>query len=260
MSIMLAEEVKDPERLGSAVEELLSLGWPGVDEIWRKEARQKVEKMARELESEGRGDEAKRLLARLAKAEPRDLFLRLTWTGDAGLDLNVEEPLGASASAVSPRTVFGGAVVQSGRGKHPESVYVCPLGFSGDYKIRIDTLYNDQTHPVEKATLEIITHEGSPEEKKETRNIPIPLSQPVIVHLENGRRQNVLPFEGRTVVRLVPESQQSPGSKPGPSGNTTPVVPPEASEAADLLRVPGGSKPKPGGTIRLDQSRPKAKP
>ncbi len=260
MSIMLAEEVKDPERLGSAVEELLSLGWPGVDEIWRKEARQKVEKMARELETEGRRDEAKRLLARLAKAEPRDLFLRLTWTGDAGLDLNVEEPLGASASAVSPRTVFGGAVVQSGRGKHPESVYVCPLGFSGDYKIRIDTLYNDQTHPVEKATLEIITHEGSADEKKETRNIPIPLSQPVMVHLDNGRHQNVLPFEGRTVVRLVPESQQSPGAKPGVSGNTTPVVTPETSEAADLLRVPGGAKPKPGGTIRLDPSRPKAKP
>ncbi len=260
MSIMLAEETHDPDRLGSTVEQLLSLGWPGVDEVWRKEARQKVEKMARELESEGRIEESKRLLDRLEKAEPRDVFLRLTWTGDAGLDLNVEEPLGASATAISPRTVYGGAVVKSGRGKNPESVYVCPLGFSGDYQVRIDILYNDQSNPVTKATLEIITHEGSADEKKETRQIPIPLSQPVIVHLENGRRQKVLPFEGRTVVRLVPEMEESPGAKPGASGHSAPVIGPEASEAADLLRVPGGSKPKKPGTIRLDPAPPTAKP
>jgi hypothetical protein len=138
-------------------------------------------------------------------------------------------------------------------------VYVCPLGFGGDYKVRIDTLYNDQEHPVEKATLEIITHEGSAQEKKETRTIPIPLSQPVVVHLENGRRKNVLPFEGRTVVRLVPESQEAPEGKPGASGNSAPVPAPEAAEAAELLRAPGGAKPKREGTIKLDSGAPKAK-
>ncbi|HEU5115430.1 MAG TPA: DUF2135 domain-containing protein, partial [Isosphaeraceae bacterium] len=213
-----------------------------------------------ELESEGRTDESKRLLDRLEKAEPRDVYLRLTWTGDAGLDLNVEEPLGASATAISPRTVYGGAVVKSGRGKNPESVYVCPLGFSGDYQVRIDILYNDQSNPVTTATLEIITHEGSPEEKKETRQIPIPLSQPVVVHLENGRRQKVLPFEGRTVVRLVPEIQESPEAKSGTSGRSTPVIGPETSEAADLLRAPDGSKPKKPGTIQLAPPQSTTKP
>ena len=49
----------------------------------------------RKLREEDRGDEADRSLASLPAAEARDVFIRLTWDGDADFDLVVQEPLGA---------------------------------------------------------------------------------------------------------------------------------------------------------------------
>ena len=54
------------------------------------------------------------------------MFVRLTWDGDADFDLIVDEPLGATASYQTPRTVFGGSMIKNGYGSHPEEVYVCP--------------------------------------------------------------------------------------------------------------------------------------
>ena len=105
------------------------------------------------------GPEADTLLAKLAQAEARDLFIRLTWDGDADYDLAVEEPLGATASYQTPRTVFGGSLVKNGYGSHPEEVYVCPRGFDGDYKVRITTIYTNPSKPVTHLTLETIAHE-----------------------------------------------------------------------------------------------------
>ena len=76
-------------------------------------------------------------------SEARDLFIRLTWTGDADFDLAVDEPLGATATYLTPRTVFGGSIVKNGYGRHPEEVYVCPRGFDGDYTIKVETIYNN---------------------------------------------------------------------------------------------------------------------
>src|SRR5439155_22110354 len=137
------------------------------------DARRQLERLARTLREEARGDEADRLLARLPEAEARDLFLRLSWTGDADLDLYVAEPLGATACYATPRTVFGGSVVQNGYGKHPEEVYVCPRGFDGDYSIKIETAYNNPDKPATQAILEVITHEGTPQESKSTHTIAL---------------------------------------------------------------------------------------
>lgn len=260
LSILLAEKTHDPDRLGAAVERLYALGWPGVDEIWRQEARRKVEALADRLREDGRSDQAQALLDRLARAEPRDLFLRLTWSGDAGLDLAVEEPLGATIDPLNPRSVFGGAIVKSGRGKHPESVYTCPLGFDGDYKIQIQTLYNNPKKPAHDVTLEILTHEGTPQEERETKKLTLPLKEPLIVHLEGGRRKKVLPYSAPARMVLVPEGQEAPTAKPPSSAESPAVQPPSAADAAELLRraaTPSPSGRSSGGTIRPDKPRSK---
>src|SRR5262249_1178480 len=105
MSINLAQKTKDPKRMGDAVDRLLSLGWPGdpgFDEGVRRETRKQVETLARSLREEGRTDEADALLKRLSDSEARDLFIRLSWVGDADLDLVVEDPLGATTKVSTP--------------------------------------------------------------------------------------------------------------------------------------------------------------
>ena len=199
MSMLLAKKTRDPKRMGDAVEALLSMGWPGpsgYDDGVRSDARKQVEALAKSLREEGRDEDADALLARLPAAEARDLFVRLTWVGEADLDLVVEDPLGVTTSPKTPRTVGGGAIVKNGYGKHAEEVFVCPRGFGGEYTIRVDTIANSEEKPAVTATLEVITHEGTPEEHKET--FPITLvskaPEPVKVTLRNGRRTKALPY------------------------------------------------------------------
>ncbi len=196
MSINLAQKTKDPKRMGDSIERLLSLGWPGMDEAVRRDARTQAETLAKTLREEGRGAEADALLARLPEAEARDLFIRLSWLGDAGLDLVVDEPLGATAKVLTPRTVFGGSIINDGYGKNPEEVYVCPRAFDGVYTIRVETSYNNPEKPALRATLEVITHEGTPQEHKETRTVNLAgkTVEPVTVALQGGRRKKALPY------------------------------------------------------------------
>ena len=93
--------------MADAVDRLLALGWPGSDARLRSDARKQVEQLAKTLHEEGREREADTLLARLTQAEARDLFIRLTWLGDAGLGLVVDEPLGATARFQTPHCLRG---------------------------------------------------------------------------------------------------------------------------------------------------------
>jgi hypothetical protein len=254
MSMLLAQATKDPRRMGDSVEKLLSLGWPGgagFDEAVRRDARRQVERLARMLREETRGAEADALLARLPEAEARDLFIRLVWTGDADLDLYVSEPLGATASYVTPRTVFGGSIVENGFGKHPEEVYVCPRGFDGDYSIKIETGYNNEEKPATKATLEVITHEGTPQEHKQTYTIPLTVGSgakpppPIVVTLKGGRRKVVLPlFIPPAPGDMSSSASEAAGQRQKP--RRTPAGPPAAKPSS----TPGNATPKPNAEKR----------
>jgi hypothetical protein len=215
MSINLAQKTKDPKRMGDSIDKLLSLGWPGNDEYFRREARVQAERLAKTLREENRNQEADALLARLPGAEARDVFIRLQWDGDADFDLVVKEPLGAEAQYATPRTVFGGSVIKNGYGKNSEEIYVCPRGFNGDYTVRIVTIYLNEEKPPTKLTLETITHEGTPQEHKEKHSLAPedPKPKPVVVTLKQGRRTAVLPFLSPVAI-LESISLPAPPSKP----------------------------------------------
>jgi hypothetical protein len=234
MSVNLAQKTRNPERMAVAVEGLLSLGWPDLDDAMRLQARREVEKMAKMLREDQRGAEADSLLARLAEAEGRDLFVRLTWVGDADLDLGVTEPLGAIACHQVRRTVFGGALVKEGHGsKHAEEVYSAPRAFDGNYTIRVYIIYNDPDAPVKQASLEIITHEGLPAEHKETRTVTLPSDEPIVVSLKGGRRRKVLPFIA-TAPMIAPKAANpaKPKEKAKPANPSSPAPRPPAQQPA----------------------------
>ena len=171
------------------------------------------------------------MLGRLPDSEARDLFIRLTWTGDADFDMAVAEPLGATATYLTPRTVFGGSIVKNGYGRHPEEVYVCPRGFDGDYSIKVEPIYNNPEKPATHGTLEVITHEGTAEESKQTHTIKLggKAPPPIVVTLKGGRRKVVLPL-------LVPSGDDGaatslPLRPPAPAGAAAPAPPPSAGAA-----------------------------
>ncbi|RUL88941.1 hypothetical protein [Tautonia sociabilis] len=222
-SLDLAERQLDPDRMARAVEGLFSLGWPGVDEAWRSEARLRALALAKRLREANRTEEAEALIDRVEAAEPRDLYARLTWDGFGDLDLAVDEPLGATAEYATPRTVFGGALVKNGRGSDAEEIYVCPRGFDGSYTFRVKPIVSDPDRPITSATLEVITHEGSDSEQVQTFAIDPGSPEPVTVTLEGGRRREVLPFVMPKV--MVLENPDDPLSIIPPPSPTAPGTP-----------------------------------
>jgi hypothetical protein len=252
MSMILAEKAKDPERMAQAAGQLLELGWPGVDEAWRMGTRRRTEEMAKQLETLGRTEEAKTLLQALERAWTRDLFVRLSWKGNAGLDLVVAEPLGATARFEEPRTVFGGAITKSGRGKSPESTYSIPFAFDGVYQIKVEKLYNDEEDPAREITLEVISHEGLPEEEHQTHTIKLDDKKPLLVELKGGRRTKVLPLQAPSRLTVLPSESEKSKQNPRDKGPSSPTA-----KAAEALR--GGSPKSKSGTSTIDTGTEKGK-
>jgi hypothetical protein len=238
LSINLALKLNDPSRMADSVDRLLSLGWAGQDEVLRIEARNQVEALAKTLREQDRAKEADSLLTKLAASEARDVFIRLSWDGEADFDLEVTEPLGVTASYTIPRTVFGGALISNGFGSHPEDVYVCPRGFDGKYKVKVSTIFTNPSKPVTRLTLETIVHEGTAQEKKETFNLdPDKPNEPTIVTLTGGRRTKVLPFIEPLASTLATTPLPKKLRKSAPSAR--PANAPRAPQAAGAA---GGSK------------------
>ena len=238
MSVNLASKTKDSKRMAEAADQLLSLGWPGlddklrkVDDKIRKDLSQQVELLEKALRDDGKSDEADLLAKKVAEHEIRDVYVSLRWVGDADLDLAVEEPYGGVCRYQTPRTVFGGVLLTNGYGKHPEEVYVCPRGFPGNYTIRVDTIFTDEAKPVKDATLTIITHEGGADESRQELNISLDNPQPVVVRLEGGRRKEVLPFiPPPEAVSLDVRKTKPAGPKPSPPTPTTTPAKPATKE------------------------------
>ena len=219
MSVNLAAKTKDPKRMAVAAEQILALGWPGIDDTLRRNLAEQVEGLVKALRDDARSDDAEALAQKVADSEGRDVYVALKWSGEGDLDLAVAEPLLTTAQYKTPRTVGGGAILKNGYGKHPEEVYVCPRGFDGDYTIRVETIFNDEAKPVRDATLTVITHEGRQGEERRESKVDLARPTPVVVHLAGGRRKEVLPFiPPPEPTSLVPKSPtRGPAAKPAAS-------------------------------------------
>ncbi len=90
LSINLAQKTNDPVRMADSVERLLSLGWPGQDEYIPHRGAQPGRNTRQDPpRSMTARKEADTLLAKLTASEARDVFVRLSWDGDADFDLAV---------------------------------------------------------------------------------------------------------------------------------------------------------------------------
>ena len=233
MSLKLAVHDKDPRRMADAADRLLSLGWPGYDDQVRRDVKADVNTLAESLKAEGKTQEADSLTTQLAESETRDVYIRLTWKGEADVDMSVAEPLGATAKYHNPRTVFGGAIVKNGYGSHPEEVYTCPRGFDGVYSVVVEKIVDyEEAKPVTEATLEVILHEGTDKEERTIKTINLAKPEPVVVKLTGGRRKEVLPFFAPPP---TPNAAAVPGRPKEPAkGATRKANPPAAPRGAPI--------------------------
>ena len=195
--LRLAQRLDDLEALEWSTVGILSQAWSKKQlDIWQ-EAFRTAEATLDRLRSEGRKAEATAYQTALDQALVRDCVVIVSWTGDADVDMFVEEPTGTICSFRSPRTTAGGMMlgdVASHADRKSEAaseVYVCPKGFDGKYRVLVRRVWGKL--PANKVTMEIYWHYFSKKEKKQTKQIELIDDEAVAAFdLQDGRRTEPL--------------------------------------------------------------------
>lgn len=198
--LKIANRLNDADGLKWTTLGILSQAWTAEQaEIWDS-ARRSATALLAQLEADGKYQELSAFKEQLDQALVRDAVVIVSWTGDADVDLLVEEPTHSLCSFRMPRTAGGGvmlgdalrgAATAEEKEAKMQEVYVCPRGVAGQYKVVLQRVFGKLAGG--KATVEIYKNYASPEVKYETRQIEL-ADEPVMIlfDMEKGRRQEPL--------------------------------------------------------------------
>ncbi|MCH7728202.1 MAG: hypothetical protein IH991_17250, partial [Planctomycetes bacterium] len=151
-----------------------------------------------QLRQEKRFKAAKQFDVDLSQAMIRDCIVRVSWTGDADIDIAVEEPTGSVCSLRNPRTTAGGVMwgdTWASPGKQPlegyVETYVCPKAFSGKYRVYLRRIWGKTT--AGKVKVEVASGIRTNNPSIKTSYIEIGSKNAVVgFDLKHGRRQELL--------------------------------------------------------------------
>ncbi len=206
LGLKLAREAKDPEALEWAATGILTQAWMKDHEALHRQAEEAVIEAEELFKKQGNPARLKQFHDLIAMARQRDIVLKLTWNGDADLDLSVEEPLGTVCSRQQKYSRGGGVLVHDGVGPNPQNayeLYVCPVAAAGDYRVTVRYLYGNVV--AKQAKLTIIRHQGTPQEKTSSQAVTIAGENNVLrLTLKEGRRTELGPELPRELTAIPP--------------------------------------------------------
>ncbi len=154
--------------------------------------------MVERLKTEKRAEEAAEFQAQLDKARVRDCIVKVSWTGDADVDITVEEPFGHDVLVPQPAHFGGGVMLGDSASREGQSAaegvsetYVCPEAFNGTYRVLIRRVWGKVT--AGKVTVDLYVHYGTKDEKHMRHQIPLgEQDQLVVFDMYGGRRVEAL--------------------------------------------------------------------
>ena len=192
--LKIAQHIDDVEGLKWSTLGIVGQVWSNDQRDIYDEALRTAQGLVARLKSEKKTAEADKFQADLNKALIRDCVVKVSWSGDADVDLLVEEPTGTMCSFRTPRTTAGGVLIGDTYDKstnlHTET-YICPQGFNGDYRMLAKRVWGKVT--ADKLTVEITAHAGAPNQRKITRQVALAGDKAAMAFdLQNGRRTESL--------------------------------------------------------------------
>ncbi len=140
-ALLYAESAQDVPDMEWAAGHLLSQDWPVGNKQLQGDAMQKAETLAHTLESENRKGDGQKLMDSVTGHRQRDLVIKLTWQGEADLDLKVKEPTGSVCWVLNPQTVGGGTLTGDAQSDPNSETYQAAEAFNGDYEVTVDRVW-----------------------------------------------------------------------------------------------------------------------
>jgi hypothetical protein len=197
--LAIAQKLDDVAAIEWACAGILAQAWPQDQQQIGEHAYRVGKATYERLIADGRDEEARAFENAVREASQRDCLVMLSWTGDADVDIAVEEPSGTLCSYRYPQSAGGGTLIGDTLGSQKKSAshvssetYVCPQAFSGEYKIYIRSVWGKVA--AGKVTVDIVTHHLT--EKSKTIHEQVPLGDKdalVLFAVKEGRRQEPLP-------------------------------------------------------------------
>jgi len=190
---------------------VLGQAWPKSEASIEKSATQLAYATLARLEKEGRQSELEDYRTRLGAATQRDCMVVVSWTGDADVDFEVEEPSGSICSMSAPRTFAGGVNLGDAYAADADSsspvlseTYVCPQAFAGKYRVRIHRVWGDVA--AGKVTVDVYRHLGSDKVEHERKQLALTSQDAMVVFdVDHGRRAE--PLEAAQLAGAVERQQ-----------------------------------------------------
>ena len=175
LGLKAAQRINDVEGIKWATVGILSQAWPKHREVV-DQARFACKALQLELQKQGRMEELAEYGKAIEGALHRDCIVKVSWTGEADLDIFIEEPGGTVCSRYVPRTSAGGIMMgdeftkKNQQGETAE-YYVLPKGFSGDYRLGIRKIWGKVA--AGKITVAIYTNFKSDKMASEQRQLDL---------------------------------------------------------------------------------------
>ena len=196
--LQLAQRLDDLDGIRWSSVGILKQEWPRDKQGVVQTASRAAAAVLAQLKAEKRAEEAAEFQAQLNTANVRDCKVKVTWTGDADVDVLVEEPSGTVCSFRNPRTNGGGVLLGDSSSTEKTNVaqgtsetYVCPEAFDGTYRVTIRRVWGKVT--AGKVTVDVYSHYGSKNEKHLRDQIALgDTDSQVVFDMQGGRRQEPL--------------------------------------------------------------------
>ena len=174
---------------------VLSQEWPRENAAIFEKAVRHSKSLIEEMRENGLDQQADQYALELKQALARDIVVKVSWSGDADVDLMVEEPTGSVCSYRQNKTQGGGLLVgdpnagTSGMaGDVHSEVYSCPEAFSGDYRVLVRQVWG--RIPAGRVTVDVWSHLGSENQQHIQKVIPLDEEGALVsFSLDSGRRK-----------------------------------------------------------------------
>jgi tetratricopeptide (TPR) repeat protein len=203
-ALLYAESANDAAGMEWAASHLLRQDWPVGNKELQSKAIHEADELVRKLERENRQADAAKLKDAVKSQQQRDLVFKLSWQGDADLDLKVKEPTGSVCWVLNRQTIGGGTMTGDAQSDRNSETYQAAKAFPGDYEVTVDRVWGAPLS--NKAQLKIIRHQGTPQQSEELMTIDLKNSGAVKVNLTEGRRTEVAYVPPPSSVRPVNEA------------------------------------------------------
>ena len=160
--LAIAKRLGDLEGLKWATAGILAQAWTNEQKHIELDARHTAQALVMQLKQAGQEQAAKEFAQSIGEQASRDCRIVVTWTGNADIDLHVQEPAGTVCSIQNDRTTSGGVMLGDTfamAGNQPvkgySESYVCPRAFKGEYRLLIRRVWGNVT--AGKVTVDIFT-------------------------------------------------------------------------------------------------------